>query len=159
MELPNIQNDLSVCGTDVNTDKVPDVAGIPEQWNWHCRVLMALRKRLLDDRVNRIADVSETMERHSTMMRAAMVDFFDHDLALRMLSRDEYAIREIDAALSRISAGTYGICESTGHLISEEYLRNMPWTRWTEETANKLERQGSTRILRLNLAEFHNNFE
>jgi RNA polymerase-binding transcription factor DksA len=78
-------------------------------------------------------------------------DAFDHDLALAFLSNDEHAIREIDAALQRINEGTYGICEETGDAIPAGRLRAIPWTRWTKEAAEKLERKGLIRGLKLGL--------
>ena len=42
---------------------------------------------------------------------------------------------EIEAALHRISAGTYGICEETEEFIEQERLQALPWTRLSIEGA------------------------
>ncbi len=42
---------------------------------------------------------------------------------------------EIEQALARIEAGTYGICEETEEFIEEERLRTIPWTRLSIEGA------------------------
>ena len=42
---------------------------------------------------------------------------------------------EIEQALARIEAGTYGICEETEELIEEERLLAIPWTRLSIEGA------------------------
>lgn len=45
--------------------------------------------------------------------------------------RDEAAARldEVDAALARLSAGTYGVCEGCGGPIAAERLDALPVTR------------------------------
>ena len=49
----------------------------------------------------------------------------DLDLALSAQARD--AVEEIDAALERISNGTYGICVKSGKPIPQERLKAIPW--------------------------------
>ncbi len=39
-------------------------------------------------------------------------------------------IKEIDDALKRIEARTYGVCEATNRTISKTLLRGMPWARY-----------------------------
>ncbi len=46
-----------------------------------------------------------------------------------LLHRLQAELAEIDAALARIKAGTYGICEKTGKSIPVERLKINPWTR------------------------------
>ena len=50
-------------------------------------------------------------------------------------------LQEIDAALGRIEAGTYGVCEETEEPIEEERLRAIPWTRLSLDGAETRERQ------------------
>ncbi len=38
-------------------------------------------------------------------------------------------LNEIEAALKRIEEGTYGVCEISGHLIEDNRLLAVPWTR------------------------------
>ena len=49
----------------------------------------------------------------------------ERDLALSNQARQ--AVEEIDAALGRIKAGTYGICVASGKSIPQERLRAIPW--------------------------------
>jgi DnaK suppressor protein len=51
----------------------------------------------------------------------------ERDLALSAQARA--AIEEIDAALERIDAGTYGICEQCGERIPKERLKAIPYAR------------------------------
>ncbi len=49
----------------------------------------------------------------------------ERDLALSAQAR--VAVEQIDAALERIAAGTYGICAVSGLRIPQERLRAIPW--------------------------------
>ena len=51
----------------------------------------------------------------------------ERDLARGRQARQ--TIEEIDAALERITKGTYGICESPGEPIPKERLKAIPWAR------------------------------
>ena len=50
----------------------------------------------------------------------------DYASNLQVENELEKAIRDINAALSRIEEGTYGICKYTGELIQENRLRARP---------------------------------
>ncbi len=49
-------------------------------------------------------------------------------LTNRLTQRDRQKIREIDAALDRLNAGTYGKCEDCGQEIGSDRLRALPVT-------------------------------
>ena len=49
----------------------------------------------------------------------------DFDLARSAQARQQ--VEEIDEALARVDAGTYGICKSSGLPIPKERLRAIPW--------------------------------
>ena len=49
----------------------------------------------------------------------------ERDLALSAQARG--AVEQIDAALDRIEAGTYGVCVASGLSIPQERLRAIPW--------------------------------
>lgn len=49
----------------------------------------------------------------------------ERDLALSAHARA--AVEEIDAALDRIEAGTYGVCTGSGKPIPKERLKAIPW--------------------------------
>jgi DnaK suppressor protein len=44
-------------------------------------------------------------------------DAYDRDFALNLLSQEQDALYEIEEALKRVDAGTYGICEMSGKPI------------------------------------------
>jgi RNA polymerase-binding transcription factor DksA len=51
----------------------------------------------------------------------------DFDLALSAQAR--HTVEEIDHALAKIDAGTYGLCETSDLPIPKERLRAIPWAR------------------------------
>ncbi len=68
-------------------------------------------------------------------------DASEQSLSLDLAQVDRNLIREIDEALHRIEAGTYGICELTHKPISAERLAELPWARHSIEAARELERR------------------
>jgi RNA polymerase-binding protein DksA len=67
-------------------------------------------------------------------------DASDQSLSLDLAAADRKLIREIDAAIKRIDAGTFGICEHTGTPIKLERLEELPWARYSIEAAREIER-------------------
>lgn len=66
---------------------------------------------------------------------------YDQALALDLAAADRKLLKEIEDAIKRIDAGTYGICELTGKPIKAERLDELPWARYTIEAARELERR------------------
>jgi len=118
---------------------VPASVKINPKWAWHHRFLLTLRERLLRERGNRLAEVSQPLEPHSMDMADSATDEFDHGMALSELSAKQDALFEIEEALRRIADGTYGVCEETGKPISSARLRAIPWTRFSKEVEERLE--------------------
>jgi RNA polymerase-binding transcription factor DksA len=63
----------------------------------------------------------------------------ERDLMLSAHAR--HTLEEIDAALARMDAGTYGICEVSGKPIPVERLEAIPWARVRAEVQAKRERR------------------
>jgi RNA polymerase-binding transcription factor DksA len=57
-------------------------------------------------------------------------------------AREMFVIREIDYALQKLQAGTYGVCEYCGEYIEYERLLAIPWTRYHAACAEKAEEEG-----------------
>lgn len=68
-------------------------------------------------------------------------DSYDQTLALEIAAQDRRLVKEIDDALNRIDAGTYGICELSGKAISKHRLEELPWARFSIEAAREQERR------------------
>lgn len=66
-------------------------------------------------------------------------DNFDQEFSLELMDGERRLIVEIDDALNRITAGTYGICEGTGKPITKARLEAQPWARYSVEYAKMVE--------------------
>lgn len=75
-------------------------------------------------------------------------DAYDRDFALNLLSQEQDALYEIDEALKRIEAGTYGICEISGEKIPVERLEVIPFARCTVACQTQLENEARARRVR-----------
>jgi RNA polymerase-binding protein DksA len=53
---------------------------------------------------------------------------FDRELDYTLEENEERVLHAIDAALTRIDAGTFGICTNCGQPIAEERLEALPYT-------------------------------
>jgi RNA polymerase-binding transcription factor DksA len=67
-------------------------------------------------------------------------DAYDKDFALSLLSQEQDALYEIEEALKRIDAGTYGVCEMSGKEIPHARLEALPFARLTVECQAEFER-------------------
>ena len=68
-------------------------------------------------------------------------DAYDRDFALSLLSQEQDALYEIEEALKRVDAGTYGICEMSGKPIPHARLEAIPFARFTVECQTQIEKQ------------------
>lgn len=85
-------------------------------------------------------DDSGDLSGYSQHMADAGTDTFDRDFALSMVSSEQEALTEIEAAIDRIFKGTYGVCEMTGKHIREERLMAVPFTRYSMKTQEQIEK-------------------
>jgi len=71
----------------------------------------------------------ENMEntRHGDFVDQASDDNEVH-VNIRLLQTDAKLLRAIEAALSRIEEGNYGVCTMCGEDISVAHLKAVPWT-------------------------------
>jgi DnaK suppressor protein len=68
-------------------------------------------------------------------------DAYDRDFALSLLSQEQDALYEIEEALKRLDAGTYGTCEMSGKPIAHARLEAIPFARYTVECQAQIEKQ------------------
>jgi len=66
-------------------------------------------------------------------------DNFEQEFSLELMDSERRLLVEIDDALNRITAGTYGICEGTGKPITKARLEAQPWARYSVEYARMVE--------------------
>ena len=94
--------------------------------------LLALRDNILDSMNGVAKDTlrsrAEGSEASAFGMHQADAgsDAYDKDFALSLLSQEQDALYEIEEALKRIDAGTYGVCERCRRAIPRERLRVRP---------------------------------
>jgi RNA polymerase-binding protein DksA len=63
---------------------------------------------------------------------------YDRELDYSLEGGAEAVLRQIDDALERLAAGTYGTCRVCGREIAEERLEARPWTDLCIDDARKL---------------------
>ena len=108
--------------------------------------LMALRDTILDSMAGVAKDTLRSRPEGSEASAFGMhqadagSDAYDKDFALSLLSQEQDALYEIEEALKRLDAGTYGICEMSGKQISHLRLEAMPFARCTVECQAELEK-------------------
>ncbi|MBV8102669.1 MAG: TraR/DksA C4-type zinc finger protein [Verrucomicrobia bacterium] len=115
--------------------------------------LLFLRDSLLDSMMGVSRDTlrarAEGSEASAFGMHQADAgsDAYDRDFALSLLSQEQDALYEIEEALKRVEAGTYGVCEMSGKAIPHARLEAIPFARFTVECQAQLEKQRkATRI-------------
>ena len=111
-----------------------------KELNYYKKLLQEKREELLRS----IAD----RKRLSFKSQEQMVEELDQAsqaseqaLHIRLLDKDLKLLREIDAAMTRFENGTYGYCEGTGEEIEKKRLDLRPWTRYSLEYKQELERR------------------
>ena len=62
------------------------------------------------------------------------------DLAISNLNRESQQLREVRAALRRITEGSFGVCEQCGEDIHSKRLAAIPWTALCIECQEMLDR-------------------
>jgi RNA polymerase-binding transcription factor DksA len=94
------------------------------------RALGRLRDKLMSDRSAQAALAGEQDATVRELAGQGDVDsLLERELAEAAAARAREAIDDIDSALTRMDAGTYGSCESCGRPIAVERLDAIPHTR------------------------------
>ena len=75
-------------------------------------------------------------------------DAYDRDFALSVLAKEQDALYEIEQALRRIKAGTYGLCEISELKIPIARLEAIPFARLTVECQGQWEKEYGNRRFR-----------
>jgi RNA polymerase-binding transcription factor DksA len=103
---------------------------------------MSVRQRLLDERARASARLEELRAEFDAIVDASAFSAADdeHDpdgatigferaQVAALVTHAEQHVAELDAALARVDAGTYGRCESCGDAIAPERLDARPTAR------------------------------
>jgi RNA polymerase-binding transcription factor DksA len=100
-----------------------DPENIPEKFRRYYKLLLELRTHLTEgitlhseETLKRSAkDDAGDLSSYGQHMADAGTDTFDRDFALSLVSSEQEALTEIEAAIKRIHDGTYGVCEAKRH--------------------------------------------
>lgn len=111
----------------------------PSPWDWHRTTLQRLREALLRDHESRQAALRAGRGEIAGDFGDAAETQQERDELVAELSLEEVELAEVEAALTRIQEGKYGVCEASGEPIAPERLRAIPWTRFTQAAAARLE--------------------
>lgn len=112
------------------------------------RTLLLQKRREIQQNVHEIEgetlrksrlDASGDLSSMPIHMADLGTDNFQQEFSLGLMDSERRLIAEIDDALHRIEAGTYGICEGTGKPISKARLEAQPWARYSVEYARMIE--------------------
>lgn len=101
------------------------------------KMLLDLRDHLLDrinflagDNLNRSArESSGDLSAYGFHMADAGTDNFDREFALSLVSSEQDGLYEVEEALKRLEAGSYGVCELCEKAIARPRLEAVPFTR------------------------------
>jgi RNA polymerase-binding transcription factor DksA len=123
-------------------------ADVPEKFKRYYKLLIDLRTHLTEgielhseETLKRSAkDDAGDLSSYGQHMADAGTDTFDRDFALSLVSSEQEALSEIEAAIKRIRDGSYGICEITQKPIAKDRLLAVPFTRYSAEAQKNLER-------------------
>ncbi|MCH8474433.1 MAG: transcriptional regulator [Opitutales bacterium] len=121
---------------------------IPKKFEKYYKLLLELRDHVMaefdlhsKDTLKRSAkEDTGDLSSYSQHMADAGTDAFDRDFALNLLSTEQEALAEIEAAIQRIRKGTYGICEINGKPINKNRLVAVPFTRFSIEGQAEFEK-------------------
>lgn len=113
------------------------------------QALMDLRDRIIgeiqflsSDNLSRSQrDATGDLSGYGLHMADQGTDNFDREFALNLMSNDQDILYEIDEALARLEAGTYGKCERCGKYIDKGRLEALPFARLCIECKSEEERQ------------------
>jgi RNA polymerase-binding transcription factor DksA len=133
-----------------------DEEKVPEKFRRYYRMLVDLRNHVLaqlgehteETLLKSSKDDSGDLSGYGQHMADAGTDTFDRDFALSLVSNEQEALSEIEAAIKRIHDGTYGICEATQKPIAKERLLAVPFTRYSAEAKKEVERHSHRVIQR-----------
>jgi len=108
-------------------------------------ILTQLRREVSGDISDLEADAFSTDGDRLSVDNPADIgsESFAQEFSLELLQRDEATLQEIDEALDRVKAGTFGLCESCDEAIPKARLNAVPHARFCVDCQRKNERKFS----------------
>lgn len=119
----------------------------PEELRYFGERLLEEKRRLQQRaRNNMIEAVYETEQSPDEIDRA--VQLSSRTVLTRLADADRRVLQRIERALGKLESGAFGICEGTGEPISRRRLLLQPWTSFSIEYQEELERRAKHRAPR-----------
>src|SRR3954463_11375169 len=114
------------------------------------KVLQGLRTRLrgdldqmTDEALRRTQpDSSGNLSNVPLHMADVGTENYDQEFTLGLIENEQSTLEQVQAALNRVDAGTYGRCEECQDSIPKPRLQALPYTPYCIECARKLENGG-----------------
>ena len=107
----------------------------------HYRELLGTKREEIIESIAQRKRLSFKSQQQMTEELDQAAQASEQALHMRLLDKDLKLLREIDLALLRFDDGSYGICEGTGEEIERKRLELRPWTRYSLEHKEELERK------------------
>jgi DnaK suppressor protein len=70
-------------------------------------------------------------------------DMYERDMSVSLLENKTRTLEEIEEAIHRVDAGTFGRCQECGTKIGAERLQAVPFTPYCIDCARRLERENA----------------
>ncbi len=110
-----------------------------------------LKKGLLDQRNDILADVNLNAESSNTMGSDGVQDIgdvsantYNRQILLKLNDTQRLMLKDIDDALDRISRGEYGVCTECGEDINVKRLEVRPQAKYCIDCKTDIEKNGTT---------------
>jgi RNA polymerase-binding protein DksA len=97
-------------------------------------------QNLHDENPGTLAEDAGEETAYDNHLADTATETYDRELDYSLEENSEHVLAEIDAALNRIEAGTYGTCTNCGKQIAEERLEALPWATLCIDCARDRER-------------------
>jgi RNA polymerase-binding transcription factor DksA len=110
--------------------------------NYFRNLLLEKRRELLGDVGSMESEAFKGGSNLSNMpihMADVGTDNFEQEFTLGLIESERQILREIQEALVRCDAGTFGICQGTNKPIPRVRLEAVPWAKYTIEYSRLLE--------------------
>jgi len=118
----------------------PDAKLTPAQLKGLYEKLISERARVIDGVKRHVGEAVEDQDRLPDDVDLAS-RHADQAFLLRFADKEHKLLRQINLALTKLETGEYGVCEGTGEPIGYARLKIRPWTRYSVQYKEELERR------------------
>jgi len=125
---------------DVKKEKVPTLSR--QELQYFRNLLLEKRREIIGDVGSMESEAFKGGSNLSNMpihMADVGTDNFEQEFTLGLIESERQILRDIQEALVRIDAGSFGVCLGTGKPIPRVRLEAVPWAKYTIEYSRLLE--------------------